>query len=157
MSAGGRWLGVIFADRGGGQFDLTDNERRTMWTLGKTAALAASVRTGTTAHERSRLLAQRVDVAREVHDRVMQRLFGVSLVLGSAIELGQAERARAAQELQEAVADLRTRAGAVARGPVHAAPTPRCATSSTAWPATTSARSSWSGRTAWRCPPSWRA
>ena len=108
VSAGGRWLGVIFADRGGGQFDLTDNERRTMWTLGKTAALAASVRTGTTAHERSRLLAQRVDVAREVHDRVMQRLFGVSLVLGSDIELGQNARARAAQELQEAVADLRT-------------------------------------------------
>jgi signal transduction histidine kinase len=108
VSAGGRWLGVIFADRGGGPFDLTDNERRTMWTLGKTAALAASVRTGTTAHERSRLLAQRVDVAREVHDRVMQRLFGVSLVLGSEIELGRAERARAAQELQEAVADLRT-------------------------------------------------
>jgi len=108
VSAGGRWLGVIFADRGGGQFDLTDNERRTMWTLGKTAALAASVRTGTTAHERSRLLAQRVDVAREVHDRVMQRLFGVSLVLGSAVDLSQNARARAAQELQEAVADLRT-------------------------------------------------
>jgi signal transduction histidine kinase len=99
---------VIFADRGGGPFDLTDAERRTMWTLGKTAALAASVRTGTTEHERSRLLAQRVDMAREVHDRVMQRLFGVSLVLGSEIELGRAERSRAAQELQEAVADLRT-------------------------------------------------
>ena len=108
VSAGGRWLGVIFADRGGGPFDLTDNERRTMWTLGKTAALAASVRTGTTEHERSRLLAQRVDMAREVHDRVMQRLFGVSLVLGSDIELGPAERTRAADELQDAVADLRT-------------------------------------------------
>ncbi len=108
ISAGGRWLGVIFADRGGGQFDLTDTERRTMWTLGKTAALAASVRTGTTEHERSRLLAQRVDMAREVHDRVMQRLFGVSLVLGSDIELGRAERARAAEELRDAVADLRT-------------------------------------------------
>ena len=108
VSAGGRWLGVIFADRGGGPFDLTDPERRTMWTLGKTAALAASVRTGTTAHERSRLLAQRVDVAREVHDRVMQRLFGVSLVLGSDTQLGPAERARAADELLGAVADLRT-------------------------------------------------
>ena len=108
VSAGGRWLGVIFADRGGGPFDLTDNERRTMWTLGKTAALASSVRTGTTAHERSRLLAQRVDMAREVHDRVMQRLFGVSLVLGSEIELGRSERTRAADELQDAVADLRT-------------------------------------------------
>ena len=122
VSAGGRWLGVIFADRGGGPFDLTDTERRTMWTLGKTAALAASVRTGTTEHERSRLLAQRVDVAREVHDRVMQRLFGVSLVLGSDIELGRAERARAAEELQDAVADLRT---VLARSPEARARAPR--------------------------------
>lgn len=108
VSAGGRWLGVILADRGGGPFDITDSEAHAMWTLGKTAALATSVRMGTTAHERSRLLAQRVDIAREVHDRVMQRLFGVSLVLGSDIELGRAERTRAAEELQAAVADLRT-------------------------------------------------
>lgn len=108
VSAGGRWLGVILADRGGGSFSLTDSEAHAMWTLGKTAALAASVRMGTTAHERSRLLAQRVHLAREVHDRVMQRLFGVSLVLGSEIELGRAERTRAADELQAAVADLRT-------------------------------------------------
>jgi signal transduction histidine kinase len=108
VSAAGRWLGVIFADRGGVAFELTAEERTAMWTLGKTAALAASVRMGTTAHERSQLLSQRVDLAREVHDRVMQRLFGVSLVLGSDIELGPAERRRAADELQEAVADLRT-------------------------------------------------
>ena len=31
----GRWLGVIFADRGGGRFSLTDEERQTMWTLGQ--------------------------------------------------------------------------------------------------------------------------
>ncbi len=108
VSAAGRWLGVIFADRGGERFDLHADEAHAMWTLGKTAALAASVRMGTTAHERSRLLAQRVDLAREVHDRVMQRLFGVSLVLGSDTDLGPAERSRAADELQAAVADLRT-------------------------------------------------
>lgn len=108
VSAGGRWLGVLLADRGGGSFDLTDIEAHVMWTLGKTAALAASVRMGTTAHERSRLLSERVQLAREVHDRVMQRLFGVSLVLGSDIELGRAERTRAAEELQAAVADLRS-------------------------------------------------
>ena len=157
MSAGGRWLGVIFADRGGGQFDLTDTERRTMWTLGKTAALAASVRTGTTAHERSRLLAQRVDVAREVHDRVMQRLFGVSLVLGSDIELGRAERARAAEELQDAVADLRT---VLARSPEARATPSRRHAARRARPAGAPLRApdrGGAGRTAWRCPPSWRA
>src|SRR5215208_4502319 len=48
VSAGGRWLGVIFADRGGGNFELTDEERHTMWTLGKTAALAATAQMATT-------------------------------------------------------------------------------------------------------------
>ena len=54
VSAGGRWLGVIFADRGGGRFALTDQERHALWTLGKTAALAASARIATTQHERAR-------------------------------------------------------------------------------------------------------
>ena len=107
VAAGGRWLGVIFADRGGAPFELTDRERHTMWTLGKTAALAASARIAATQHERARLLSERVDLAREVHERVMQRLFGVSLVLGSETGLGPEERRRCADEIQAAVADLR--------------------------------------------------
>jgi signal transduction histidine kinase len=107
VSAGGRWLGVIFADRGGPEFTLTERERHTMWTLGKTAALAASARIAATQHERARLLSERVDLAREVHERVMQRLFGVSLVLGAETELGPEQRRRAADEIQAAVADLR--------------------------------------------------
>ena len=78
-----------------------------MWTLGKTAALAASARIAATQHERTRLLAERVDLAREVHERVMQRLFGVSLVLGAETELAPDERRRCADEIQAAVADLR--------------------------------------------------
>ena len=54
-----------------------------MWTLGKTAALAASVRIATSQQGRARLLQARIDLAREIHERVVQRLFGVSLVLGS--------------------------------------------------------------------------
>jgi signal transduction histidine kinase len=107
VSAGGRWLGVIFADRGGPRFELTERERHTMWTLGKTAALAASARIAATQHERARLLSERVDLAREVHERVMQRLFGVSLVLGAEAELAPDERRRCADEIQAAVADLR--------------------------------------------------
>src|SRR5919106_4455671 len=41
VSAGGRWLGVIFADRGGGRFELTEQERDAMWTLGQNPAPAA--------------------------------------------------------------------------------------------------------------------
>ena len=108
VSAGGRWLGVVFADRGGGRFALTDQERHTMWTLGKTAALAASARIATRQQQRASLLSQRIDLAREVHERVMQRLFGVSLVLGAAHELTREERRRAGEEIQAAVADLRS-------------------------------------------------
>jgi signal transduction histidine kinase len=112
VSAGGRWLGVIFADRGGGHFTLTEPERHAMWTLGKTAALAASARIATTQQDRARLLAARLDLAREIHERVVQRLFGVSLVLGSDRELSREERRRCTEEMKAALADLR---GAVSR------------------------------------------
>src|SRR5215210_1688688 len=108
VSAGGRWLGVIFADRGGGHFTLTEPERHTMWTLGKTAALAASARIATSQQDRARLLSARIALAREIHERVVQRLFGISLVLGSERELSDAERARCSEEMKVALEDLRT-------------------------------------------------
>jgi signal transduction histidine kinase len=112
VAAGGRWLGVIFADRGGGHFALTEPERHAMWSLGKTAALAASARIATTQQDRARLLSARLDLAREIHERVVQRLFGVSLVLGSDVELSREERRRCTEEMKAALADLR---GAVSR------------------------------------------
>jgi signal transduction histidine kinase len=111
VSAGGRWLGVIFADRGGKHFRLTDAERHAMWTLGKTAALAASVRIATSQQGRARLLQARIDLAREIHERVVQRLFGLSLVLGSEGPLSEEVRRRCAEEMQAALADLRDALG----------------------------------------------
>jgi signal transduction histidine kinase len=107
VSAGGRWLGVVFADRGGGHFTLAEDERDAMWTLGKTAALAASVRIATSQQGRARLLQARIDLAREIHERVVQRLFGVSLVLGSEGALSEEVRRRCAEEMQAALTDLR--------------------------------------------------
>ncbi len=107
VSAAGRWLGVIFADRGGGHFELTEEERQTMLTLGKAAALAASSRRGVGQQIRARTLSARLELARELHQRVVQRLFGVSLVLGSEHELSEQERRRCADEIQEALADMR--------------------------------------------------
>jgi signal transduction histidine kinase len=107
VSAAGRWLGVIFTDRGGTRFELTDVERHDLWTLGKTAALAASVRIATSQQGRARLLQARIDLARELHERVVQRLFGVSLVLGSEHELSEEARRRCADEMHAAMADLR--------------------------------------------------
>jgi signal transduction histidine kinase len=111
VSAGGRWLGVVFADRGGGSFTLTAGERHAMWTLGKVAALAASVRIATSQQGRARLLQARIDLAREIHERVVQRLFGLSLVLGSEGALGEDVRRRCAEELQAALKDLRDALG----------------------------------------------
>lgn len=108
VSAGGRWLGVLFADCGGGPFELSATERGTLHALGRTAALAAHVREATTQRERGRLLLERVGLARDVHEQVMQRLFGVSLALGSgAEELPADERGRCAREVEQALAELR--------------------------------------------------
>jgi signal transduction histidine kinase len=108
VSAAGRWLGVIFADRGGGRFSLTQDERQTMYAFGKAAALAASTRLGVAQQMRARELSARLVLARELHEQVVQRLFGVSLALGSEHQLTSQERKRCATEIQEAIADMRT-------------------------------------------------
>jgi len=107
LSAAGRSYGVICADRGGGRFELSDGERHLLWTLGKTAALVTTARNATRQQERARRLAERLDLAREVHERVLQRLFGVSLAIGSEQPLDPSERERCRVEMQEALADLR--------------------------------------------------
>ncbi|MBO0768782.1 MAG: GAF domain-containing protein [Solirubrobacterales bacterium] len=105
LSAAGRRYGVICADRGGNQFELSDGERHLLWTLGKTAALVATARITTREQEQARRLEERLDLAREIHERVIQRLFGVSLVLG-AQESNEATN-RALAELQGALGELR--------------------------------------------------
>jgi len=106
MAAAGRWPGVILSDRGDDRA-LTEPERHLLWTLGKVAALAASARSATRAQDRARELQERIDLAREIHDRVIQRLFGVSMALSAGGDLGREGRERAAQEIQDALADLR--------------------------------------------------
>ena len=107
LSAAGRSYGVICADRGGEPFELSDGERHLLWTLGKTAALVATARNATRQQERTRRLGERLDLAREIHEQVMQRLFGVSLALSAEQPLPEAERERCRLEIQEALADLR--------------------------------------------------
>jgi signal transduction histidine kinase len=107
LSAAGRAYGVICADRGGGRFELSDGERHLLWTLGKTAALVATARNATRQQERARRLGERLDLAREIHERVLQRLFGVSLALSAEQALDPDERDRCRVELQQAIGDLR--------------------------------------------------
>ena len=103
MSAGGYAYGVICADRGGGRFELSDGERHLLWTLGKTAALVAAARNVTRQQERTRRLGERLDLAREIHESVLQRLFGVSLALGAEQPFDRDERERCRIEMQEAL------------------------------------------------------
>jgi signal transduction histidine kinase len=107
VAAAGRWLGVIFADRDGEPFELTEVERLTMRALGRTAALASHVREVTRQLERGRRLSERIDLAREVHERVTQRLFGVSMALGSDRPLADDDRERCIAEIEAALGDLR--------------------------------------------------
>ena len=107
MSAGGRHYGVVLAERGDPQFELTAEEREGLWTLGKVCALATSARTATRQQERARFLGDRLDLARDVHERVIQRLFGVTLALGAPTDLTDAHRRRCAEELQQATEELR--------------------------------------------------
>jgi signal transduction histidine kinase len=107
LSAAGRAYGVICADRGGGTFELSDGERHLLWTLGKTAALVATARNATRQQERARRLSERIDLAREIHERVLQRLFGVSLALSASTPLTEEERDRCRVEMQDALSDLR--------------------------------------------------
>lgn len=108
ISAARRWLGVIFADRAGEDFELGDGERETMLTLGRLAALTASVERSTEHRESERRLAERVELTRELHENAIQRLFGVALVLGSERGLSEEERRRCQEELRSVVGDLRT-------------------------------------------------
>jgi signal transduction histidine kinase len=108
MAAAGRDLGVIFADRLLTEPPLDDAERHMLWTLGKAAALASVSRTVATQSERARQLEQRIDLARDIHQGVIQRLFGISMALDGDGDLPAEARARCAVEIQEALSDLRT-------------------------------------------------
>jgi signal transduction histidine kinase len=105
VSAAGRWPGVIFSDRPVDR-PLSDAERHLLWSFGKLAALADGARAATREHERAKQLQERIDLAREIHDGVIQRLFGVSLAL-SGERLSDAERRRCGAEVQEALGELR--------------------------------------------------
>jgi signal transduction histidine kinase len=107
LSAAGHAYGVILSDRGGQPFEIADGERHLLWTLGKTAALVATARNATRTQERTRRLADRIELAREIHERVVQRLFGVTLALSAQSPLDSEQRERCRAEVQEALGDLR--------------------------------------------------
>ncbi len=107
IAASKRWIGVILVDPGSD--DKLDAARRDLlWTLGKMLAMAISARAATNQRERARQLEERISLARDLHDSVVQRLFGISLALGSAAPLEGEARERCNTELNAALGELRT-------------------------------------------------
>lgn len=107
MVAAGRQIGVILADRLLSDPPTTDTERDLLWTLGKAAALASVAGIVATQVENARQLEHRIDLARDIHEGVIQRLFGVSMALDGSGDLPATARARCAHEVQVALSDLR--------------------------------------------------
>lgn len=106
IAASGRWTGVILTDRAD-RSPLSDSERYLLWTIGKTVALATHARVATTQQLRARQLQERIDLARDIHDGVIQRLFGITMAFSSEGELSREARDRIAEELHGALKDLR--------------------------------------------------
>ncbi|MEA2138134.1 MAG: hypothetical protein QOG56_1284 [Solirubrobacteraceae bacterium] len=106
--AAGRWIGVILAEPAAGTSPIDEPRRELLWMLGKTLALASASRIATYHGERARELEERIDFARDIHDGVVQRLFGVSLALSSAQTLSAEARARCAVEVRAALGELRS-------------------------------------------------
>jgi signal transduction histidine kinase len=107
MTAAGRAIGVILTDRLLSSPPLDDSDRNLLWTLGKAAALASVARIFSVQFETARQLEQRIDLAREIHEGVIQRLFGVSMALDGEGELPAEARQRCASETQAALSELR--------------------------------------------------
>lgn len=105
LAAGGYGFGVIFADREEGA--LTAAEREVLWSLGKVCALALSARKATRQQVDARHLADRIDLARDIHERVVQRVFGVVMALQSGALLNPDDQHRCAAELGGALNELR--------------------------------------------------
>lgn len=121
MTARAQRVGLILADRAGDRPPLSTRERDRLRMLGKAVAVALVAGDTTRRAERARQLRQQVDLAREVHDGVVQRLFGVSMALAGEGPLDAESRARCLAEIEEVMHELRS---AVAR-PAPAPSPPR--------------------------------
>lgn len=107
MAAAGRYVGVVFSERDPAYPEISEQERHLLWTLGKAIAMASVARSATAYGERNRQLQHRIDLAREIHEGVVQRLFGVSLVLSGEELLDREAQRRCAEEVHAALGELR--------------------------------------------------
>jgi len=120
MAAAGRYVGVVLSERDLSSPPMSEDDRHLLWTLGKAIAMASVAREITAYDEQRRQLQQRIDLAREIHEGVVQRLFGVSLALSREELLDAESQRRCAREVQRALGDLQ----AALRRPLGHSPRP---------------------------------
>jgi two-component system, NarL family, sensor histidine kinase DevS len=102
-----RLLGIVLADRGGCTFELSPDERHGLWLAGKLAALVLTARDGTSREQRLLRMKDWIEVGRRIHERVVQRLAGVAMVLSLDRPIQHDEQTRAREEITAALEDLR--------------------------------------------------
>jgi signal transduction histidine kinase len=119
IAAGGTWYGVMVVERTTGE-PLGAAERDALWIAGKVVAFASVARRATRHQEQARQMTRHLTLVREVHEQVIQRMFGVGLVLASDAPLEGEARERARNEVEATQADLRQ----LLRGPGIAAAPP---------------------------------
>ena len=116
----GAGSGVILAEPEHRAAPLDERHRALLWILGKTLAPASTSRIATYLGERARELEERIDFARDIHDGVVQRLFGVSSRCPPAAAVGRGARPLRARGPRRAG---RTALGAAAPARAPSAPT----------------------------------
>ena len=107
LSAGGRWTGVMLADRRPRRAAVATRSATCCGRSARSPRWPRPPRSATFQSLRARQLQERIDLAREVHEGVIQRLFGVTLAFSSEAELPREARERIVVELQAALRDLR--------------------------------------------------
>lgn len=106
IAAGGTWYGVMVVEQTTGR-PLGAAERDALWIAGKVVAFASVARRATRHQEQARQMTRHLTLVREVHEQVIQRMFGVGLVLASDAPLEGEARERARNEVEATQADLR--------------------------------------------------
>ena len=139
--------------RRAGTSPIDEPRRELLRMLGKTLALASASRSATYHGERARELEERIDFARDIHDGVVQRLFGVSLALSSEQPLTEQARGRCAARGARRARRAALGAAAPARPHVAADRHARWPRSSTASAPSTPTSASASRAPSRACPP----
>ena len=117
MSAEEGAMGSLVLARGRGEEDFDQSERATAQVFASAAALVLTLGTARRSLERMRLTAEHERIARDLHDTVIQRLFGLGMRLQAAERLADgpvAERIRSTvdaideviREIRETIFDL---------------------------------------------------